>query len=210
MADALINAMNFFLANTQCPDLVAETMLYVEGIIVAVTGKDYNIFLEKTQNFNIQLDLGKYNGALESLRNILENEITGESINDIVHIINIILDNLNNESYNLKVGNASWNASIGSGFDPFDEVEYDGEVFLIKWEDARVLTALLHGTKGSGPNFDQSGVYFYTALLDGRPYIYQSSTVEHFVHANELKETDIPICYFDGIENRYIKIQGDE
>jgi hypothetical protein len=208
MAGALINAMNFFVANEWSYGLVNETMLCIEGIIVAVTGKEYEKFLEKIKESDVQLDLGIYNSALERLSGILENKINEDDINVILNIINSILDSLSNEPYNLKEGNASWDASIGSGFDPFEVVNFDKDekCFLIKGEDAKVLTVLIHGTKGSGPNFDQSGVYFYTALLDGRPYIYQSSTVEHFVHADKMQEANIPIFYFDGIVNNVVEI----
>lgn len=181
MANALINAVNYYVVNYDKLDqqvLAKITEVCIYGIIIAVTGK-FQQPLEKSENLInhfLELDKNKYQPCVEELMNALANLQKGndKEISDVFPIaercLNRILDNLNNEGFNLKVGNASWNSSIREAFDCFDDVgieKKDGSVIVTLGErDSEVMTILLNMTMPGGDHFDKSELFVYTELLD--------------------------------------------
>lgn len=221
MADALINAANFYIANYQNPgdfDVAGETTCYILGIIMAVTGK-FPKSMELSDGFinnfiySQDPELKEYQTHVNSLLKLFrENKDLGpkedqEIFTEITKHLNSILNSLNNEKYNLRLGDASLNSSIGSAFDCSGGVRYidiqGKKVFLLSDEDSEVLTLLINMTKPGGKNLTDSGLFLYTgSRKDGEAALYRSTGISKLKNAETLS-LDIPIIYYNKYDQKF-------
>lgn len=219
MASGLLNAMNWFLKNPE--GLAGEVRAknscsYVIGMILAVTGR-IDCFCEErgnmTDRFFAAEDavLAKYKGGINEICRMLtfvaEQEVTEELLDwmmvSVEGYLNRVLDLLNNEPYNLKLGNASWNSSIGSAFDIFEGYTVEDDRFQLSYyEDSKVITLLKNATLGGGENFDQSALYLYTAVWEGKTFIYCSG-LEMPLRSMVIAESDKPVMYYDYVKGQW-------
>ena len=74
--------------------------------------------------------------------------------------LNRILDDLNNEEFNLRPGNASWNSSVSNALDCLEFAKpclNNGEAhFMLGTKDSQVVPIMIHITKPGGDEFDES------------------------------------------------------
>lgn len=215
MACALVNAANYYLSKSsklesedpdsqnQLQDIIGYSLWGVDGIIRAVTG----LIPEPNEEGG---DLGDYEQNIYDLELSFESifkenkennkeeneEENGEEnkekipvgIQEVENNLNDILDKLNNERFNLQLGDSSKNRSIGSAFDCFGEVSYDDEdgTFTLGETDSKVLSYVIHKTFGGGDDFDESEVFIYTTLTDeGDPILCRSSGTDEFPEDRE-------------------------
>lgn len=217
MAMGLKNALNYFIKNPECLDgntLAKSSCSYMIGMILAVTGKMNGLsenrinMLDHFMGIRDEI-LEKYKPMLGEIFGILkflgEPSVTEEQMRWLMlsaeGYINRILDNLNNEPNNLRLGKASWNASIGSAFDIFGKYEMEEGKFMLSEEDSKVITLLKHTTLGGGENFDRSLLYIYTAEWESETFLY-NSRLEIPLSAIEPEESETPILYYDYIERK--------
>lgn len=221
MADAFINAANFYIANYQNPgdfDVAGETTCYILGIIMAVTGK-FPKSMELSDDFinnfiySQEPELKEYQTHVNSLLKLFrENKDLGPQEDpkifaEITKHLNSILDSLNNEKYNLRLGDASLNSSIGSAFDCSGGVRYvdiqGKKVFLLSEEDSKVLTLLINMTKPGGKNLTDSSLVLYTgSRKDGEAALYRSTGISKLKNAETLS-LDIPIIYYNKYDQKF-------
>lgn len=188
MACALVNAANFYLSQSSylksrysvLRRIIRHSLKGVEGIIRAVSGA----FPEDDTE---QWRLNKYARNVHDLRVSFGKISKGkkEGIQEVAYNLNDILDKLNNERFNLQLGDSSKNRSIGSAFDCFEDVSVKIEgrkkIFTLGETDSRVLSYVIHKTFGGGDNFDESEVFIYTTLIDeGDPILCRSSGTDEF------------------------------
>lgn len=224
MCTGFINALNFYTSNLEnvIPNdydgLIRETSFYIICEILAITGKHMEIFFDININdidklaYNIKdiyinLDdpyITEYKNYISTLFEILEAGFNGEmefkrSMFAIEAIINRILDNLNNEEFNLHIGQASWNSSIGDAMDPSEPATKvnNGESFILGDIDSKVITLFKRGTKGGGEYFNESSLFIYVAANDDGPFIYQSCSEKPLESIQVLEVADVPIYYHD-------------
>ena len=230
IAKALINPLNFYICNlpTETPmeTLAGETVCYIIGIILAVSGA-FPDFLDLSNQF-INSFLESNNEGLKNyqfyIKNLLSNLLQPptrdvEEIGDFMLIaegyLNRILEDLNNEEFNLKIGNASWNSSISNAFDCFEKKEAcSGDKFIIEGTDSQVLSILINMTKPGGDNFDVSELFIYTALIvneEGKELILlcQSCRTESVKECQEI-DPYFPIIYKNPYDNEYHILQTGE
>ncbi|MBP3459985.1 MAG: hypothetical protein J6K58_12315 [Lachnospiraceae bacterium] len=218
MSMGLQNALNYFIKNPECLDgntLAKSSCSYMIGMILAVTGKINGLSDERINMLDhfmgIRDDiLDKYKPLMGEMFGVLkflgEQSITEEQVHwlmlGVEGYVNRILDYLNNEPYNLRLGMASWNASIGSAFDIFENYETEEDQFRLSEGDSKVITLLKHTTLGGGENFDKSYLYIYTAEWQSQTFIY-NSRLDIPLSAIEPEESEKPILYFDYIDQKF-------
>lgn len=215
MASALINALNFFLANVyagtpRSEELAGETIHYVRGIISAVVGVYPNNTKGKSWVEELR-DLFDTDNPYRPYLIFIEDMLRKDG--DLMQImlcvescLNHILDLMNNEKYNLKRGDRSTNRSIGEGFDAFDNLSICYEGFILGPNDSNVMTMLVEATKGGGSNFDQSGVFVYTSEENGL-FVYESSIGA--LKPEMEKATIQEVYYFNYIQGQFVQMQAD-
>lgn len=211
MAKGLINALNFYICNMTSgtsvnqEELTRETMFYILSMILAVSGKHQDIFNDDFQIVEEYYSIGdseieRYQFALMKMEEVM-NAIGDEEqlfpmMLVVEGLVNCILDDLNNEPYNLQLGNASWNSSLGNAFDAFKLAELGEQGFVIGDEDSKVISILRHGTKGGGPDFNESELCIFTAEWKEEPFLYQSCSQKPLEKSNII-DCEIPILYRD-------------
>lgn len=228
MANALINAANYYIVNYRSDDkqfLAKKTTDCILGIIMAVTGKfpnplknpedSINNFLnlkdDKIENYQLYVK-----GLMDVLANPQKNNLN--EISDVIPIVegylNWILEDLNNEEFNLKLRTASWNSSIRDAFDCFNvgtTKKEDGRViFTLGEEDSKVMTILLNMTMSGGENFDESGVFIFTALLNKENPVLCQSSIEGKVSRDQRKTPNGSIRYWDGFKRSYAWLESEK
>lgn len=216
MCTGFINALNFYTSNLENGrhdlPLIQDTLLYIICEILAITGKHMDLFFNNGFDADIidmyiSLDdpyITEYKNYISTLFEILEAGFNGEmeakrSMFAIEAIINRILDNLNNEEFNLHIGQASWNSSIGDAMDPSEPATNvnNGESFILGDIDSKVITLFKHGTKGGGEYFNESSLFIYVAANGAVPFIYQSCSEKPLESIQVLEVADVPIYYHD-------------
>lgn len=193
MAKALINAINFYIYNfkdykekNSLQYLTYETIYYILGIIIAVTGQFPEILdLERSIESMIGLtdtflelqdvQIEDYQTYVGKLKDILSNPPLNDTVEfrDVMLIaegyLNRILDDLNNEEFNLRLGNASWNSSVSNALDCFEFVDACSNIknpyFILGEDDSHVVTIMVNMTKPGGPSFKESELFIYTAKI---------------------------------------------
>lgn len=223
MAQGLINPLNYFLQNPGQFDsdtLAKLSCSYIVGMILAVTGES-DCFRDDPKDmlqcfFDLENDLlEKYKGNLNEIFQIMEyvkeNNIMEEELSWLMLSmegeINRILDHLNNEPYNLQLGDKSWNSSLGSALDIFEDyVVEEGGFRISNHEDSKVITLLKHTTLGGGDNFDISSLYIYTAKWKEKIFIY-NSRLNMPLRSITIEESNIPILYYDYIKGDWLNFQ---
>lgn len=231
MADALVNAANFYLdyyqksgeANiagetkrqeSEEADIARETTNYILGIICAVRGKMPTSmdFTDKTiDELILSKELEGYREDIKKLRELFAVDPRGTSDQnvEITERLNGILYKLNNEKNNLREGSSSWNSSIGSAFDCFGTValmvynQQGEEAFVLGEKDSEVLTLLLHMTKPGGKNYNESGLYIYTAESKNHEGILYQSTQSGRARTSEMSTLNCPIIYYNKYEGKF-------
>lgn len=204
MADALINALNFFLSAIyrnapRDAALAGETIHYVRGIISAVAG----IYPSFGENLAVGLKRvfeGKepYEFFLKIIEETLKSDLDLLiSMFCVESCLNHILDLMNNEAYNLKRGDRSTNRSIGAAFDAFEVPEKREDLggLLLGSEDSKVATMLIHATKGGGVNFDESALHIILVRDDNKEVFIQSSVNEFY--GENVHTLDMRLWYSD-------------
>lgn len=202
MAKALINAINFYICNFEkcmaennLQYLTYETIYYILGIIMAVTGqfppsldpeRSIESMIGLTDSFlelqDVQIE--DYQTYVGKLKDILSNPPLNDTVEfrDVMLIaegyLNRILDDLNNEEFNLRLGNASWNSSVSNALDCFKLIAPCSDIKAPQFElgpvDSHVVTIMVNMTKPGGPKFEESELFIYTALIKAANGRYQA------------------------------------
>ncbi|MDE6686317.1 MAG: hypothetical protein K2K17_03260, partial [Lachnospiraceae bacterium] len=166
---------------------------------------------DKIENYQLYVK-----GLMDVLANSQDNNLN--EISDVIPIVegylNWILVNLNNEEFNLKLRTASWNSSIRDAFDCFDvgkTKKEDGKIiFTLGEEDSKVMTILLNMTMPGGGNFDESGVFIYTALLNKENAVLCQSYIDGKVPNDQRKTPNCSIRYWDGFKQSYVWLEKEK
>lgn len=120
------------------------------------------------------------------------NKIKGTSnknISDLVTLFNELLYVLNNALDNLRAGDSSWNRSIGAAYDPI-EYYYDQakkRIYITDTIDIYILSNLYQ------IYVEPSTIHFYSAIKDGKPFLYSSDNPYKNEGTAAYEISDIPI-----------------